>query len=54
MLTIPYSFPLRPDLHIKIELPNDLTGREAQRLSAFIQAIAVWAEHESVSVEAHS
>jgi transcriptional regulator with XRE-family HTH domain len=36
-----HSFHLRPDLQIKIALPQDLTDREADRLSRFIQSLPV-------------
>lgn len=36
-----HSFHLRPGLQIQFELPADLTGREAERLSQFIQSLPV-------------
>ncbi|MBP1862202.1 hypothetical protein [Rhizobium herbae] len=39
--TLQHSFHLRPDLQIKIELPVDLTEREAERLARFIQSLPV-------------
>lgn len=39
--TIPHRFPIRPGLLAKVELPVDLTRLEAERLAAFIYALAV-------------
>jgi transcriptional regulator with XRE-family HTH domain len=36
-----HSFHLRPDLQVKIELPADLSEREADRLARFIQSLPV-------------
>jgi transcriptional regulator with XRE-family HTH domain len=36
-----HSFHLRPDLQVKIALPQDLTEREAERLARFIQSLPV-------------
>lgn len=36
-----HSFHLRPGLQITIELPADLSDREAERLARFVQAIPV-------------
>lgn len=36
-----HSFHLRPGLQIQFELPADLTPREAERLSQFIQSLPV-------------
>lgn len=36
-----HSFHLRPGLQITIELPNDLTEREADRLARFVQSLPV-------------
>ncbi len=38
---ITYPFPLRPGVLASLELPPDLTRREAQRLLAFIDSLAV-------------
>jgi hypothetical protein len=38
---IRYPFPLRPNVVVTVELPVDLSSREAQRLSAFISALAI-------------
>ncbi len=38
-LRVPYPFPLRPDFVAKIELPSDLTEREAERVAEFIRTI---------------
>jgi len=38
---ITYPFPLRPGVLASLELPPDLTRREAQRLLAFIESLAV-------------
>jgi len=35
-MLIPYPFPLRPDLTVVLGLPDDLTGREIERLQRFI------------------
>lgn len=35
-----HHFPLRQDLNVEIQLPRDLTAREAKRLSNFIDALA--------------
>lgn len=39
--TLQHSFHLRPGLQIMIELPEDLTDREADRLSRFVQSLPV-------------
>ena len=39
-LRIPFPFPLRPDFLASLELPANLTHKEAERLSAFVLAIA--------------
>ncbi|MGO7634192.1 hypothetical protein [Rhizobium leguminosarum] len=36
-----HSFHLRSGLQIKIELPDDLTEREAERLARFVQSLPV-------------
>jgi hypothetical protein len=36
-----HSFHLRPGLQITIELPNNLTDREANRLAQFVQSLLV-------------
>lgn len=38
---ITYPFPLRDGVLASIDLPADLTGREARRLSAFISSLAI-------------
>lgn len=38
---ITYPFPLRQGVLASVELPPDLTKREAQRLSAFIESLAI-------------
>jgi hypothetical protein len=38
---ITYPFPLREGVLASIELPDDLTRREARRLSAFIESLAI-------------
>lgn len=38
---IPYPFPLRPGVLASIELPDDLSSREAERLASFIKSLAV-------------
>jgi hypothetical protein len=38
---IPYPYPLRNGVMVELRLPTDLTRREARRLSAFIEALAV-------------
>ena len=38
---INHTYPLRPDLLVPIGLPADLTAQEADRLAAFIRALAV-------------
>ena len=35
----PYSFPLRPNLDVRLELPLDLSSVEAARLSDFIKSL---------------
>ncbi len=35
-----HDFPLRPDFVVTIELPYNMSSREAQRLAAFILALA--------------
>lgn len=37
---IEYPFPLRPGLRARLMLPEDLTAAEAERVSAFIRALA--------------
>ncbi len=36
-----YPFPVRPDVFAELKLPADLTADEADRLSAFLRAIAI-------------
>lgn len=36
-----HSFHLRPGLQITMELPDDLTDREAERLAQFVQSLPV-------------
>ncbi len=38
---ITYPFPLREDVLVSLQLPADLTKREARRLSAFLDSVAV-------------
>lgn len=38
---ITYPFPLRPDTLVSVELPADLTRREALRLAVFIESLAI-------------
>lgn len=38
---ITYPFPIRDGVLASIELPADLTGREARRLAAFIESVAI-------------
>lgn len=40
-MLINHTYPLRPDLLAPIGLPADLTAQEADRLAAFIRALAV-------------
>lgn len=49
---ITYPFPIRPGLRGKIELPEDLTEREAKRIAAFIAALAVEQEVAPLGIEA--
>lgn len=37
---VPYDVPLRPDLLVRLNLPMDLTMRDASRLAAFIKTLA--------------
>ncbi len=37
--TIDHQYPLRPNLIIKVQLPVDLTGSEATRLSGFVASL---------------
>ncbi|MBD9640884.1 helix-turn-helix transcriptional regulator [Ensifer sp. ENS07] len=39
--TLQHSFHLRPGLQVTIELPDDLTEREADRLARFVQSLPV-------------
>ena len=39
--TLQHSFHLRPGLQIKLDLPADLTDREAERLARFVQSLPV-------------
>ena len=34
-----HSFHLRPDVTLEIDLPADLTPREAQRIARFVEAL---------------
>lgn len=36
-----WRFPLRPDLDIELNLPGDLTTREANRLAAYVGSLAI-------------
>ena len=38
---IKHTYPLRPELLVPLSLPQDLTAQEAERLAAFIRALAV-------------
>ena len=38
---ITHDFPLRPDLIVRLTLPVDLTAADAERMAAFIAALAV-------------
>lgn len=38
---IPYPFPLRTDVLVTLNLPPDLTKKEAKRLSVFIESLAI-------------
>ena len=38
---IGHTYPLRPELFVSLSLPPDLTAQEADRLAAFIRALAV-------------
>lgn len=49
---ITYPFPIRPGLRGTIQLPEDLTAREAQRIAAFIATLAVEEEHDAVALPA--
>lgn len=49
---IAYPFPIRPGLRGKIELPEDLTIKEARRIAAFISTLAVEEEPEPLALEA--
>ncbi len=51
---IAYPFPIRPGLRGMIELPEDLTAREAQRIAAFVATLAVGDEGLMVSPAAES
>lgn len=44
---ITYPFPIRPGLRGSIQLPEDLTTREASRIAAFIATLAVEDEAET-------
>jgi len=44
--TINHTYHLRPDRQIMLELPIDLTSREAERLAAFIRTLPMNAELE--------
>jgi len=46
---ITYPFPIRPGLRGSIQLPEDLTAREASRIAAFIATLAVEEEPEPVA-----
>lgn len=37
---IPYEVPLRPNLRARLVLPEDLSARDARRISAFVQSLA--------------
>lgn len=36
-----HDFPLRPDLLVRLYLPEDLTPADAKRVSRFVSALAV-------------
>jgi hypothetical protein len=38
--TIDHTFPLRPGVYARLSLPEDMTSRDAKRLSAFISSLA--------------
>ncbi len=46
---ITYPFPIRPGLRGSIQLPEDLTAREASRIAAFIATLAVEEEPENIA-----
>lgn len=41
MSTIVYPFPLRTDFLARLDLPDDLTGEEVERLIAFVLSLAI-------------
>lgn len=49
---ISYPFPIRPGLRGTIQLPEDLSMREANRIAAFISTLAVEDEPEPLAIEA--
>ena len=49
---IVYPFPIRPGLRGNIELPEDLTIKEAKRIAAFISTLVLEEESESLAIEA--
>lgn len=50
--TITYPFPIRPGLRGKIELPEDLTVKEAKRIAAFISTLAVEEDPQPLAIAA--
>ncbi len=48
-LRIPFPFPLRKDFIAVLELPDDLTEPEAERICANVRAIAMGADVREVA-----
>lgn len=51
-LLVTYDFPIRPDLIIRIVLPAELTESDAERLCAFVRALAM--PNESAKIDGAS
>jgi hypothetical protein len=47
---IEYPFPMRPDCVVRLWLPDNMTAREAERLGAFLKALAYEAPREIAAV----
>jgi hypothetical protein len=45
-MMIEYPFPMRPDCVVTLSLPDNMTAREAERLGAFLKALAYDAPRE--------
>lgn len=42
-----YEFPLRPGFVVMVELPRDMTSKEAERVAAWLLTLAIPAREET-------